>query len=88
MQFSFQMLGLHILFPGTHLICIPADRIDLSVMYDKPIRMCAFPAWVGIGTESGMHQRDRRFIILVLKIFKKRTELPHQEHPLISDRPA
>ncbi len=82
------MFGFHILFSGLHLIRISADRIDLSVMYDETIRMSALPAWIRIGTESGMYQSNRRFIVLILQILKKGPKLSYQEHPLIGDRPA
>ncbi len=70
-KLTLEMLRLHILLPCTHLIRVAPDGIDLSVMYDKTIRMGAFPAWIGVGTEPGMHQRDCRLIILILQICEK-----------------
>src|SRR5699024_5774919 len=87
-QFSLQSSGLHRLFTGAHLIHISPDRIDLSVVYDKTVRMCPLPARRGIGTESGMHHGDRRLKILILQILKEPSQLTHKEHSFVNDRPA
>ena len=58
-QLSVQMLGFHILFTGKHLICITADRIDLTVVHDKPVWMCSFPARICIRGETGVYDCDR-----------------------------
>ncbi len=59
MQFAMQMLGFHIFLTGKHLICITADRVDLTVVHDEPVWMCSFPARICICGETGMYDRDR-----------------------------
>ena len=88
MHLAFQVLGFHIFFPCQHLICISADRVDLTVMYDEPVRMRFLPARSRIRTKTGMNKGNGRFVVWVLKVFKKCSELSHKEHSLIYDRPA
>ena len=88
MKFSFHTLRFHILFSGTHLVRVATDGIDLTVMYDETVRMCSLPAWIRVGTESGMNQCDRRVIIRILQIREKQTKLIYQEHSFISDSTA
>ena len=52
-------------------------------MYDETVRMSSLPAWVCVGTESGMDSSDSRFIVFVLKICEEGTELSYQEHTFI-----
>ena len=47
--------------------------------------MCSLPAWVCVGTETGMYHGDRRFIIRTLEIFKECTKLSNQEHTFVND---
>ena len=82
------MLGFHVFLSGPHLICIAANGIDFSIMYDEAVRMCSFPAWICVRTESGMNHGDRRFIIRVLQIFKEHPELFYKEHSFVHDGSA
>jgi len=50
--------------------------------------MSSHPAWICVGTESGMYDRDRRYIILVLQIHKEGTKLAYQKHSFINDSTA
>ncbi len=50
-----EILGLHIFFPGHHLIHISANGIDLTVVNDKAVGMSPHPAGVRVGTEAGMY---------------------------------
>ena len=49
------MLGLHIFLTGQHLVIVAPDRVDLSVMDDKTVGMSPFPAGIGVGGKTGMH---------------------------------
>ena len=49
----------HGLLTCQHLVRISADGVDLTVMYDQPVRMRSFPARIRIGTESGVDSSDR-----------------------------
>src|SRR5699024_8820481 len=48
----------------------------------------SLPAWLRIGTESGMHHGNRRAIVLILQVCKKGTQLPHQKHSLVDNGTA
>ncbi len=78
-----EILGLHILFPGHHLIHISANGIDLTIMNNKAVGMGSHPAGVCIGTEPGMNHCNGRFIILILEVRKKFPKFLHQKHTLI-----
>ena len=88
MHIVLEILWFHVLFTGYHFIYIAADRIDLSVVNDKAVRMSSHPTWIGIGTETGMYNGDRWFIILVLKVCKEQTQLTYKEHSFIYDSSA
>ena len=51
---------------GEHLIGVALDRIDLTVMYDKTVRVRSLPARVRVRGETGMHGCNRRLVILIL----------------------
>ena len=83
MELVFQIWRLHIFLTGKHLICVAADGVDLTVMYDETVRMCSLPARVCVGTETGMYHCNGRFVILALKISEESTELSYQEHTFV-----
>ena len=92
------MFRLHGLLAGQHpgevasdrvdLIGVTLDRIDLTIMYHKAVRMCSLPARIGICGESGMNHCNGRFIIRILQIFEKQTQLVYEEHSFVNDRSA
>ena len=88
MKFPPQILGLHGLFPGQHLVRVSLDGVDLSVVHQKTVGMRPLPARQRIGGEAGVHQRDGALIIRTLKIEEEIPELPHEEHSLVDQRPA
>ena len=49
--------------------------------------MRAVPGRCRIGRKSRVHDRDRRFIILVLKVIVESSQLTNQEHPFVDNRP-
>ena len=79
----FQIWGSHGLFSGQHLICISTDSVDLTIVHNKAVWMCTFPAWIRIGTESGMYRCNGRFIVRALQIFEKGAQLPYQKHTFV-----
>ena len=83
-----QIIGLHLFLPGQHLIRIPPDGVNLTVMDNVAVRMRFLPAWHCVCGEPGMYQRDGRLIIRVMQVSIEVAELPHQEHTFIYDRPA
>ena len=88
MQLIFQMGGFHGFLTRQHLIGITADGVDLTVVYDKAVRMCSLPARVRVGTETGVYHGDGRFIVFVLQIAKEGTQLSYQEHTFVYDGTA
>ena len=88
MKLILQIRRLHIFLACKHLVGVAADRIDLTVMYDETVRMCSLPAWVRVGTETGMYHCNGRLVILALKITKEGAELSYQEHTFVYDGTA
>ena len=84
MHIVLKILRLHVLFTGQHLIYVAADGVDL----DKTVRMSSHPAWIGVGTETGMYDGNGRLIILILKVRKEQTQLAYQEHTFVYNGPA
>ena len=58
MQLIFQMGGFHCFLTCQHLVGITANSVDLTVVYDKAVRMCSLPAWIRVGTETGVYHGD------------------------------
>ena len=87
-HFAHQIFRRHSLFTGKHFVGVAADRVDLAVMHDHPVRMRLLPAWEGICRKTGMHHSNRRFIVAVLKVKEKASEIAYQKHSFIYDRPA
>ena len=87
-KLAFEVWRFHIFFSGEHLVGISTDGVDLSVVYDETVRMCSLPAWVCVGTESGMYHCDRGFILRILQVCKESTKLSDQEHTFVNDRSA
>ena len=87
-QVLFQIRRLHGLLPGQHLIRISLNRVDLAIVHDETVRVGPLPAWVRVGAETGMYDGDSRLVILILQIRKEGSELVHQEHALVYNRPA
>ena len=85
MKFAFQTSCLHRFLTGTHLICITTDRIDLSVVDHKAVRMRSLPARCSIRTESGMYHCNCRNKFFVLQIFKEKSQLSYKEHSFVND---
>ena len=82
------MLRLHGLLAGQHLIGVTLDRIDLTIMYHKTVRMCTLPARICVCGESGMNHCDGRFIIRILQILEKQAQLVYKKHTFINDGSA
>ena len=88
MKLSLQIWGFHVFFSCKHLICVAADGVDLTVVYHETVRMCSLPAWVCVGTETGVYHSDSRFIIRALEVFEESTKLSNQEHTFVNDGTA
>ena len=62
-------------FPTQHLIHISGDGIDFAVVYHHPVRMRTLPAWIGVGTESRVHDTNCRMIIRTVQILVEQPQL-------------
>lgn len=82
-EFVFQIRRLMFSSRASILSAHSANSVDLTVMYDETVRMCSLPAWICVGTETGMHHCNGRFIILTLKISEECTKLSNQEHTFV-----
>ena len=88
MEIILQIRGRHRFLARQHLVGVAADGIDLTVMYDETVRMRPLPARISIRAETGVHGRDRRFVVRALQVSEELAELPYQEHTLVDDRSA
>ncbi len=77
---------IHGLLAGEHSVDVAPDRIDFAVMCDHAVRMRTIPGRCRIGGETGMHDGNRRLIILALQVLIEFAELPHEEHTFIDHR--
>ena len=85
MQLTCQVRRFHVFFSGKHFICIASDSIDLTVVNNETVGMCSFPAWIGVGAETGMNHGNGRFIVRALQIRKECAELSHKEHTFVNN---
>ena len=82
------MFRFHGLLTGQHFIGVTFNRIDLTVMYHKTVRMSSLPARICVCGESGMNHCNGRFIIRILQVFEEQTQLVYQEHSFVYDGSA
>ena len=75
----------HGLLTGEHTVHVAADRIDLSVVRNHAVRMRAVPGRSRVCGEPGVHNCNRRPVILVLEIAVEPSQLFDQEHSLVYD---
>ena len=57
-------------------------------MNDQTVWMCPLPAWICVGTETGVYKGNGGFIIRALKIREKCAKLAYQEHSFVDDGSA
>ena len=76
------------LFTGQHGVRVALDGVDLAVVQDEAVGVCAHPAGVGVGGEAAVHHADSGFIILVLQVGIEQAQVVHKEHALVHDGAA
>ncbi len=74
--------------PRRHPIDVAAQRVDLAVVGDHPVRVRERPGRERIGGEALVHERKRAREILVVEIGIVGAELVGQEHALVDDGAA
>ncbi len=71
-----------------HPVDVAAQRIDLAIMRDHPVRMRQRPGREGVGREALMHQRERAREVLFMQVGIIFAELVGQKHALVDHRAA
>ena len=66
-----------------HPVDVAAQRVDLAVMGDHPVRMRQRPGREGVGREPLMHQRQRALEIGLAQVGIVLAELVGEEHALV-----
>ena len=70
---------------GRHPVLVAADRVDLTVVRDEPVRVRQRPGRERVRREPGVHQRDRAVDPLVGQVREERRQLVGGEHALVRD---
>ena len=73
---------------GPHPVDVAAQRVDLAVVGDHPVRMGQLPAGEGVGGEARVHQRQAGGEAGVAQVREVARQLGRGQHPLVDDRPA
>ena len=71
-----------------HPVDVAAQRVDLPVVGDQPVRVRELPARERVGREARVDERERRPRPLVLQVGVVAQQLRGGEHPLVDDRAA
>ena len=71
-----------------HPVDVPAQRVDLAVVGDHPVRVRELPARERVRGEPGVDERQRRLRARVLEVGVVAQQLRAGEHALVDDRAA
>ena len=71
-----------------HPVHVAAQRVDLAVVADVPVRVRPGPRREGVGREAGVDQAQRALEALVEQVRVEGQQLGGVEHPLVDDGPA
>ena len=71
---------------GAHPVDVPAQRVDLPVVGNIPIRMRERPGRERVRAEALVHERERRLHVGIGEIRIHRLDLVGAEHPLVDER--
>ena len=83
-----EQVGIDARLAGRHPVDVAAQRVDLAVMRDHPVRVREPPRREGIGGEALVHEGDRRDEAVVLQVEEVAAELRDQHHALVDDGPG
>ncbi len=78
----------HRRLPRRHPVVVAAQRVDLAVVRDHPVRMRQRPGRERVGREPLVHQRQRAFEIRLVQVAVVGAELVGEEHALVDDGAA
>ncbi len=81
-----EQLGGELGLAGAHPVDVAAQRVDLAVVGDHPVRVRELPAREGVGGEARVDQRQRALGARVLQVGEVAHQLRRREHALVDDR--
>ena len=81
-------LGRHRGLARRHPVVVAAQRVDLAIVRDHPVRMRQRPGRERVGREPLVHQRERALEIRLMEVAVVGAELIGQEHALVDDGAA
>ncbi len=71
-----------------HPVDVAAQRVDLAVVRDHPVRVRELPARERVRREARVHERERALEALVAQVGIEARELRRGQHPLVDERPG
>ena len=83
-----EQVGGHRCLARRHPVDVAAQRVDLPVVRDHPVRVSERPRRKRVGGEALVHERERALEILIVQIGIIGAELIGEEHALVNDCPA
>ena len=66
-----------------HPVAVAAQRVDLAVVGEHPVRVGQLPAREGVGGEARVHEREAAHEALVAQVGEVARELRSREHALV-----
>ena len=83
-----EQLGGELGLARAHPVDVAAQRVDLAVVGDHPVRVRQLPAREGVGGEARVDERERRLRPRVLQVGVVAEQLRRGEHALVDDGAA
>ncbi len=83
-----EQLGAQLRLARAHPVDVAAQRVDLAVVGDHPVRVRELPARERVGGEARVDERERGLRPLVLEVGVVAQQLRRGEHALVDDRAA
>ena len=77
----------HQRFARLHPVDVAAQRVDLAVVRDEPVRMRQRPRRKGVRAEPLVDERERRLHARIVQIGKHPVDLVRDEHALVDQGP-
>ncbi len=83
-----EQLGGELRLSRAHPVDVAAQRVDLPVVGDHPVRVGELPARERVGREARVHEREARGDAGVAQVGEVARQLRRCQHPLVDHRPA
>ena len=80
-------LGGQLRLARAHPVGVAAQRVDLAVVGDHPVRVRELPAGEGVCGVARVHEAQRALGPLVVQVGVEAVQLEGDEHPLVDDGP-